>query len=134
MKYKLTETTKVVYGITLYQIIALTSFGSIKEGDLGGYIATEKNLSQEGNARVSGDAKLTRRGQLIVTTGIRSGITVTPQHIQIGCKQKTLDEWLQTIDLEGENHGYSQEERDLIRTMLPLYHAQVMRHVEVPNA
>ena len=51
-KYALTDNTKVVDEITLYQIKALKSFSDVKEGDLGGYIASEDNLGQEGNAWV----------------------------------------------------------------------------------
>ena len=65
-KFKLTSNTKVVFGITLYQIQALIdipNFG-IKAGDLGGYVEKESSLSQEnnawvfGNARVFGDARV----------------------------------------------------------------------------
>lgn len=51
-KYTLTDNTMVVYGATLYQIKALKSFSDVKEGDLGGYIASEANLGQDGNAWV----------------------------------------------------------------------------------
>ena len=57
-KYKLTNNTKEYFGRTLYQIEALISFGSIIKGDLGGYIEKEENLSQYGNAWVSGKLKL----------------------------------------------------------------------------
>ena len=39
-------------GRKLYRIRALIAFGDIKEGDLGGWIEKEENLSQENNARV----------------------------------------------------------------------------------
>ena len=58
MKYKLTENTKEVNGITLYQIQALKDFGIVKKGDLGGWIEKEKNLSQEGNCWVYGNARV----------------------------------------------------------------------------
>lgn len=51
-KYALTDNTKVVEGATLYKIKALKSFSDVKEGDLGGYIASEDNLGQECNAWV----------------------------------------------------------------------------------
>jgi carbonic anhydrase/acetyltransferase-like protein (isoleucine patch superfamily) len=56
MKYKLTNNTKKINGITLYQIQSLKDFADVKNGDLGGWIETEGNLSQEGNAWVSVDA------------------------------------------------------------------------------
>ena len=57
-KYELTTNTIVHNGRTLYQIKALMNFGIIREGDLGGYIESEKNLSQEGNAWVYDNAKV----------------------------------------------------------------------------
>ena len=57
-KYELANTTKDHLGITLYQIKALKDFGGVKTGDLGGWVASEKNLSQEGNCWVSGNARV----------------------------------------------------------------------------
>ena len=57
-KYRLTEETTKVGNRTLYRIQALRDFGNVKEGDIGGYIEAEKNLSQIGNAWVSGDAQV----------------------------------------------------------------------------
>ena len=58
MKYKLAKNTKEVNGITLFQIQSLKDFGNVKKGNIGGWIAKEDNLSQEGNAWVYGDAKV----------------------------------------------------------------------------
>ena len=64
MKYELTDNTKTVNGVKLYQIQALKDFGNVKAGDLGGWIEKEKNLSQEGdcwvydNAQVFGNAQV----------------------------------------------------------------------------
>ena len=55
-KYELTEETVTVYGKTLYRIRAVRDFGSVKTGDLGGYIEKEENLSHSGNAWVYGNA------------------------------------------------------------------------------
>ena len=41
-------------GRKLYRIKALKDFNNVKEGELGGYIESEQNLSQEGNAWVYG--------------------------------------------------------------------------------
>ena len=57
-KYELTEETKIIGDKTLFRIRALRSFGDIKAGDLGGFIENERNLSHEGNAWVSGDARV----------------------------------------------------------------------------
>lgn len=49
-KYEITSETKVIAGVVLHRIKALKSFGNIKIGDLGGWIESEINLSQCGNA------------------------------------------------------------------------------------
>ena len=61
MKYKLTTNTKEWLGATLYQIEYLKSFAGIKKGDLGGWIESEDNLSQDGNARVTENGHVTDR-------------------------------------------------------------------------
>lgn len=45
-KYKLTEETINVNGITLYRIEALKDFSDVKKGDKGGFLEKEDNLSQ----------------------------------------------------------------------------------------
>ena len=55
-KYKLTDETIEVEGKILYRIEALKDFGKIKNGDNGGFIESENNLSHEGDAWVSDDA------------------------------------------------------------------------------
>ena len=55
-KYRLTEETTKVGNRPLYRIQALRDFGNVTKGDIGGYIESEKNLSQDGNAWVSGNA------------------------------------------------------------------------------
>ena len=57
-KYILTEESKQIGGITLHRIQALKSFGDVKEGDLGGWIEKEENLSHDGNAWVYGIAEV----------------------------------------------------------------------------
>ena len=57
-KYELTTNTIVHIGRTLYQIKALKTFANVIAGDLGGYVETEDNLLQYGDAWVYGDAKV----------------------------------------------------------------------------
>lgn len=49
-KYKLTNETIVHFGFTLYRIEALMDFSDVKAGDKGGFVQSENNLSQLGNA------------------------------------------------------------------------------------
>ena len=54
----LLDDTITIFGIKLFRIKALISFGSVEEGELGGYIEKEDNLSFYGNAWVSGNARV----------------------------------------------------------------------------
>lgn len=58
MKYRLTDETILWKGHLLHRIQATKDFGIIREGDLGGFIENEKNLSHEGVAWVWGDAQV----------------------------------------------------------------------------
>lgn len=58
-KYTLTRTYKVLSnGRRAFRIKASKSFGNVKVGDLGGFIESEKNLSHDGYAWVSGNARV----------------------------------------------------------------------------
>lgn len=70
-KYELLkDNTSLRLGNTVYRIRAIKNFGDVKAGDIGGFVASEANLSQEGNcwiyddasvfenAKVSGNAKI----------------------------------------------------------------------------
>ncbi|WP_338156081.1 hypothetical protein [Bartonella krasnovii] len=64
-KYELTDETIEVDGRTLYRIRALSDFGNVKAGDLGGFIENEINLSHYGNCWVAGRAAIYGVGRLI---------------------------------------------------------------------
>lgn len=58
-KFELDASTKItVFGVELFRIKALISFGDVKKGDLGGYAEKEENLSHYDNAWVYGNAKV----------------------------------------------------------------------------
>ena len=57
-KYRLTDETIEFNGVKLYRIEALRDFGDVKKGDKGGFVQSEKNLSQFGNCWIYGDAKV----------------------------------------------------------------------------
>nr|DAS53023.1 MAG TPA: Putative transferase, nesg, ydcK, Structural Genomics.38A [Caudoviricetes sp.] len=66
-KYELlVDDTVTFFGVQLFRIKALISFSEIEKGEVGGYIASEKNLSQYGNAWVSGDARVSGNADYIV--------------------------------------------------------------------
>ena len=56
-KFELTENYKILFGRKLFQIRALVTInGLVREGEMGGYIEKEENLSHFGNSWVSGNA------------------------------------------------------------------------------
>ena len=58
-KFELTENYVVnEFGTKLYQIKCIKTFKYAKEGELGGFIEKEENLSQKGNAWVYGNAQV----------------------------------------------------------------------------
>ena len=58
LKYAMETTTKTIGSVNLHRIRATRSIPkwNVKKGDIGGWIETEKNLSQDGDAWVFGDA------------------------------------------------------------------------------
>lgn len=57
-KYKLTDDIVEVDGKALYRIEALKDFNDVKKGDKGGFVESERNLSQEGKCWVYGNARI----------------------------------------------------------------------------
>lgn len=72
MKYRITSETKVVDNVTLHRIECVTAFSDVRCGEKGGWIESEKNLSQDGNAwvyrhaTVFGDARVGGNADYIV--------------------------------------------------------------------
>ena len=125
MKYELT-TTKNEQG--LFQIRALRDIPrhGVKKGDLGGWAASEYNLSQygdawvSGNARVFGDARVSDESHTLVisTIGGHSATlfrTENAHQIQAGCTLTTVDELMSVaIDEFGKDSPYLLEVEALI--------------------
>lgn len=58
-KFNLTGETKVnSLGIKLHRIVALKPFGDVEEGQFGGWVESEKNLSQFDNSWIYDDAEV----------------------------------------------------------------------------
>lgn len=95
-KYEFTGETKVVFGVTLQQIRAISDFGNIGKGDVGGWIDSERNLSQKGNAWVSGNAEVS--GKCLKTptvlTGLGHTLTITDHLVRAGCECHPPSVWI----------------------------------------
>lgn len=58
-KYELVPDQQIIVaGTTLYRIRALKDFGNVKAGALGGFVASERNLSQLGDCWVADDSQV----------------------------------------------------------------------------
>ena len=75
-KYELTDETKVFKGVELHRIKALESFGNVKKGELGGWIESEKNLSQSGDAWVYDNAMVFDNARVDDNATVRDSATV----------------------------------------------------------
>lgn len=56
-KYRLTAETMCFDSVTLHRIQALKDFGNVEAGELGGWVESEKNLSQSGDCWIAMEAK-----------------------------------------------------------------------------
>lgn len=69
-KYELTDVKKFFLNRTLYQIKALRSFSNVMEGDLGGWIEKEENLSHDGDCWVTGEARVYGNARVYVNARV----------------------------------------------------------------
>ena len=131
-KYRLTDETIEVDGVTLYRIEALKTFGDVKSGDKGGYIQQEKNLSQErycwvfdnamvydnaevyDNAMVFGDAMVSKLEDYIVfknwwSSGRYFTWTRSNDKWKVGCFYGTGEELIAKAYKDSEKSGREYE-------------------------
>ena len=96
MKFKLTTETKLWLGRKLHRSEALIDFGAVKAGQLGGFVEAEKNLDQDGNAWVYGNAQVSGDARVspIHIVGLPYSVTIIDKHMQIGCEFHEITEWV----------------------------------------
>ncbi len=79
-KYVLTDlpmTHPTIRGARYYRIKAIKDFGDVKAGDIGGFVASEANLSQEGNCWVYDDASVLENAQVYGNASIKDNARVS---------------------------------------------------------
>ena len=101
----------------LFRIIALKDFNGVRKGYFGGVVENRNNLGQQGdcwiheNAKVTGNAKVygnayvlgnTQATKEVITFGniFDYDITITDNHIKIGCQQYLKSRWLEFTNKE----------------------------------
>ena len=79
-KYELTDESTTINGHVLYRIKAIygleTKHGTVKSGDLGGYVESEDNLSQEDKCWIYDDAKVYGNAQIFEDAIIRDNAQI----------------------------------------------------------
>ena len=97
-----------------YQVKALRSFADVKEGDLGGYIEKESNLSHDGDAWVYGNAKVSGNADYIVfknwwSSGRYFTWTRSNNKWKVGCFYGTGEKLIKKAYDDSKNSGREYE-------------------------
>lgn len=124
-KFELTAESKInIFGKKLFRIKALISFGSVKEGETGGWVEKEENLNQSGNAWVSGNADYTTiRGfgtQFRTTTFFRCKDKQVK--VSCGCFYGTIPEFREQV--KNTRKGKIAEEYLMIADLMEKHFAE----------
>ena len=93
-KYELTTEKTKHEGRTLYRIRALKNFSDVKAGDLGGFVESEKNLSQEGNCWIYDDSKVIGRSKIVGCSKVKSKSIVDNSTVM--CSSKVKDSTIES--------------------------------------
>lgn len=97
MKYKiLTDETKIINAHKVYRIQATKAFSDVAEGDKGGWVESEYNLSQEGNCwlydeAIAYGASVVSENATIMDNAIISGYSRISGHAVIDGNAKIMD-------------------------------------------
>ena len=116
-KYELVVDDTISFlGKTLFRIKAKMTFGNVKEGELGGYIEKESNLSHSGDAWVGGDAWVSGNARvkslkdyIVFKNNWSSGryftYTKSNKMWRVGCFYGTSQELIDKAYKDSENSG-----------------------------
>jgi hypothetical protein len=119
-KFILTDETIEMFGVTLHRIKAVRSFGDIKEGDFGGFVEKEENISGHfeawvyGDAKVWGDARVYDNADYIVfknwwSSGRYFTWTRSNNMWSVGCFYGTGEELIKKAYADSEKSGREYE-------------------------
>ena len=129
-KYKMLKETEEHYGKLYHRVVALKDFSNVSKGDIGGLIEKKENLSQSGDAWVSGDAQVygdawvsgnarvygeniltisnigSRNATMTATTNEKGDILIFT-----GCFSGTIDRFIKAVK---ERHQGNKHEKDYL--------------------
>ena len=75
-KYEITDIVGYRFKQKVYRIRALKNFSDVKKGDLGGFVSSYENLSQEDNCWIYDDAVVMENATVITDTKIKGNATI----------------------------------------------------------
>lgn len=75
-KFNIENHTINIDGVNLYRIIALKDFSDVRKGDIGGYVESYDNLSQEGNSWLYDSAKCYSNGKVLEDAKVKGNSLV----------------------------------------------------------
>lgn len=81
-KYELTNETMCFNGVILHRIKALKDFPGVEAGELGGWVESEKNLSQIGSCWIAKEAKAYENAKIRDNAGLTGNA--------IACRNSTI--------------------------------------------
>lgn len=109
-KYRLTAETIEHDGTILHRIQATKNFSNVKAGDLGGWVESESNLSQEGDCWLYDDSKVYKKARFIENATMydnlcASGDILVGGHTMVGGEGEMKME--KKYQLTGETKQYN---------------------------
>ena len=113
-KFILTDETIEMFGVTLHRIKAVRSFGDVKEGDLGGFVEKEENISEHFEAWGYDNAKVSGNADYIVfknwwSSGRYFTWTRSNNMWSVGCFYGTGEELIKKAYADSEKNGREYE-------------------------
>ena len=104
-------------GTKLFRIKALVEFGKVEKGELGGFVEKEENLDHDGDAWVSGDARVSGDQMYATVKGFGSEYRNTTFFItkdgnvcvNCGCFSGTLEQFREKVEETHKDTKYAKE-------------------------
>ena len=117
-KFELTaEFVTNIFGKKFFRIKALMAFGDVKEGELGGYLEKEENLDHDGDAWVSGDARVYGDADYATIQGFGRKSRATTFFrlksgeigVRCGCFYGTIEQFREKVQKTHRDSKYAKE-------------------------
>jgi hypothetical protein len=125
------------------RVVALINFSDVKEGDIGGFVMKESQLSHEGNAWVYGNARVCDNAQVCGNARVLNNAKVygnawnkSPLYIQgsvysltnskygyitIGCLTLTFKQWKGEGLKIAKEHNFTEEQIEEYKAYIELF-------------